>query len=188
MVAISRVQLVFSGSAVVGPAASAFYTTGQVDDLRGPLIALVTQLVQRNPPSLTLTIPNSGEVYDDVTGDLQSLWTDGTTYSAVGTGSPVYAKGVGMRLVWDTLGITNNRRVRGSTFYVPISSNCFSEDGDILEAVRSAGQTAVDTFVAATVTDLSIWTRPKGGAPGKTSGVVAGRLVDKVATLRSRRV
>lgn len=188
MVAISRVQVVFSGGAVVGPAASSFFTTGQVDDLRNPLITFWTAIKGAFPSTLTMTIPNTGETYDDVTGDLLNIWTEGTTFTQSGTSAASFARGVGARVVWDTAGVTNNRRVRGSTFLVPMASNNFSNDGTIDDGTLSDLRTAASALVVAAVTDFTIWTRPKGASPGKTSGVVGSTVPDKVSTLRSRRV
>lgn len=195
MVAISRVKVEFSGSAIVGAGSASFFTTGQVGNLRTPLIALWNQLRTAMPASLSIVIPNSGEVLDDVTGDLTDVWTEGTAYTATGTSSAIFAKGVGMRLVWLTGGTTRNRRVRGSTYVVPLYAQAYDLDGTIESAVLAATRTNAENFVAATQSDFVIWTRPRpapGGigpaTPGKSSGVTGSFVPDAVTTLRSRRV
>jgi len=187
MVAISRVKVEFSGSAVTGPAASSFYTTGQVQNLRNPLVTLWTALRLQMPPTLTVTIPTTGEVFDSVTGDLTDTWSTGTPVALVGTGAGGFAAGVGARLVWKTAGVTNNRRVRGSTFVVPLTIAVYGADGTIDNAVVADWKTKCSDFTVATTTDLVIWTRPRGGTPGKVQGVTGSDVPDRVSTLRSRR-
>lgn len=189
MVAISRVRALFSGSAVQGPAMSSVFTTGDPVNTQAPWAAFWDSLRPMLPPSLTITIPNTGETYEDSTGALTEVWTDGVVGSMVGTsGIPEYARGVGARVVWNTNGTTNNRRVRGSTFIVPIAISSFDVDGTLKTTTRSLLTASVNTFVAATTTDLTIWTRPINGTGGKSSGVTAGAVPDSVSTLRSRRV
>jgi len=194
VVAISRVKVEFSGAAVVGPAASSFFTTGQVQNLRNPLITLWQVLKGQMPPTCTITIPNTGETYDDVTGDLVDVWTDGTTSTQVGEGLGNFARGVGARIVWSTNGVTNNRRVKGSTYVVPITAAAYGPDGTIADGVITAWNAATGIFVAATQSDLIIWTRPVTGGPGQTGsagksqGVTGATVPDRISTLRSRRV
>lgn len=187
MVAISRVSVQFSGSAVVGPSSASFFTTGQPLDFQLPLKALWTALKSSMPSSCTITVPAVGETFDDATGQLIELWTAGTPMVANGGGNEAFARGVGGRLVWNTNGLTNNRRVRGSTFVVPLVAGAYDTDGTLSNAMLSGWNTVVETFVAATSTDFSIWTRPINGAGGKSSGVTGFAIPDKIATLRSRR-
>jgi len=189
MAAISRVQAVFSGSAVVGPAASAVFTTGQVENLRNPWIDFWEVCAGVMPPSLTITIPATGETYDDATGELQEIWAAGTTAVIPGSASqPHFARGVGGRVVWNTQGLTNNRKVKGSTFIIPIAGSFYDTDGTLNAGTVSGIAAAAQAFVVATVTDFVVWTRPVNGAGGKSSGVVSSAFPDKISTLRSRRV
>lgn len=188
MAAISRVQVQFTGPAVIGPSSTSFFTTGQLDDFRTPLTVLWTVLAQQMPPTCTVTIPNTGETFEDDTGALIELWGDGNTFTVVGQGTPVYAAGCGGRIVWTTSSMTNNRRVRGSNFIVPIGSGSYDANGTIADGVVNAWATACQVFRVATATaGHSIWTRPKNGAGGKPNGVTGHLVPDKVATLRSRR-
>lgn len=189
MVAISRVKAVLSGAAVVGPAASSVFTTGQPANIRGPWIDFWEQVLGAFPTSLTVTIPNTGETYEDTTGALIDIWTDGTNDVQTGTSpEPKFASGCGGRVVWGTAGLTNQRRVRGATYLVPFSTAAYQADGTIDNVIQGAIRSAAEAFVAATQSDFVIWTRPIDGAGGKSSGVTGATFPDKVSTLRSRRV
>ena len=187
MANISRIQAVFTGAGVVGPASASMYTTGQVINARVPWFQLWNALANYMPSSVTITIPNTGETYDDATGDLVEIWTSGTTSTVNGAGSGSFAKGVGARIIWNTAGTTNNRRVRGSTFVVPLSGASYDTDGTLTATVAAALASNASTFVAATQSDFVIWTRPRPGVTGKSSGVLGSAAPDTISTLRSRR-
>ena len=83
--------------------------------------------------------------------------------------------------------MTNNRRVRGSTFVVPLHGSSYDVDGTLTSSVASGLASNASTFVAATQSDFVIWTRPRPGVVGKSSGVTGSSAPDKISTLRSRR-
>lgn len=168
---------------------SSVYTTGDPLNTQNPLKDFFTSISGGFPANLTITIPDTGETVEDSTGELLEVWTAGTPGALVGTAtSPAFARGVGVRAVFNTNGLTNNRRVTGSMFLVPLGVGAYDTDGTIAAASLTAFRDAVDDFVAATVGDLSVWTRPVNGAGGKSSGVTSGFVPDKITTLRSRRV
>lgn len=189
MVAISRVQAVFSGAGVVGPASCSVFTTGQLENLRNPWITFWGQIGGLMPPAVTITIPAVGETYEDSTGVLTEIWASGTTSVTTGDAQDTgFARGVGGRVIWNTQGLTNNRRVRGCTYLVPLAASCYDTDGTFDASVVTGIGDAAQAFVVATVNDFSIWTRPENGAGGKSSGVTSSAFPDRISTLRSRRV
>jgi len=187
MTAISRIRVSFTGSAVIGPSSTSFWTEGQPLDVQNKVKDLWQQWCQRMPPSCIITVHNTGETYELETGLFTEFWSAGTSLVLPGTGQPTYTKGVGVRCVWETAGVTGSRRVRGSTFVVPVSTGVWSADGDIETAVRTHMQTAADAYVVATATTNAIWSRPIPGRPGHASRILSAIVPDKVATLRSRR-
>jgi len=188
MVAIDRVKVELSGSAVTGPGVSIFYTTGGGPVLANALQTLYNSLKNVMPVGLQINVQNGGETYESTTGAPLGVWSGGAVSGLLGAASGGYAQGVGARIVWSTGGVTNNRRVRGSTYIVPLSATYYSSDGTIDNTWRTgAGKTAVDAFRTTMGGDLVIWTRPKGGAGGGLNSTTAGNIDDRVSWLRSRR-
>lgn len=187
MVDVSRVQAVWTGAGVTGPSMSVFHTIGLGGDLATEIRALYQAIRDAIPTAMSITVDGAGESYDSVTGEFKGIWTM-TTPPAVVTGNNTgsFAAGAGGRFVWTTNGVTNRRRVRGSTFVVPLGNNAFNTSGGV-QLGTGTGTTAAAAFVAATAGEFVIWTRPVGGAGGKVSEVVSGRMATEPTSLRSRR-
>jgi len=186
MADVSRVEVEWSGNGVIGPALSVFHTIGLGGDLATELRAAYFAIRDAIPTSVTVTVKGTGEVYDSATGAFAGTWSM-TTAPAVVTGNNTgnFASGAGGRWVWVTNGVTNNRRVRGSTFLVPLGNNAYNSSGGI--AITSTGTSAATALVAAATGEFVIWTRPVGGAGGKVSEVISGYIDTKPTSLRSRR-
>jgi hypothetical protein len=189
---IQRLRVAWSSSNVVGPGLSTFYCSTAGDNLSAGVKAFFTGLASTIAGGTTITIPNFGELIEDTTGDLAGSWSsspaDGGTVTATGSGS--FASGVGLRVVWNTSGIHAGRKVRGSTFVVPISSSAFEGAAFIVEAVRANVLTAANGLITAvpSLRILSLPTVHSGVAvPGQSSTVTAALVPDKVSWLRSRR-
>jgi hypothetical protein len=146
------------------------------------------------PDELKLNVLPVIDVYDTVSGDLTASYVAGTVPVTVqGTGAGGYAGGVGVKLTWNTGQIRNGRRVRGSTFIVPIISGLFSTTGTVTGAVQTtistAGQSLISALNAAG-TPLAVWSRPFNGPNprvGFATEVIQGVCSSKSAILRGRR-
>ena len=57
------------------------------------------------------------------------IWLSFRCHSGSGQGG--FAAGVGARVVWETGAVRNGRRVRGSTFVVPIWSSAYETNGTL---------------------------------------------------------
>jgi len=186
MANIKRVRVTWQGGGVVGPSVNTFFfidsATGFVADLATFYDAIKTRL----PSIVSVTIPDNGDTLDAATGSLVGGWTDGTATTVNGTGTAQNPQGVGARVVWLTSGLSGGRRVRGSTFLVPLDASAYGTLGT-LGAGASTISTAAATFVSATSGDFIVWTRPKNGAGGGTSTVTGSDLPLSISTLRSRR-
>jgi hypothetical protein len=113
-----------------------------------------------------------------------------TTPTAVAaSGSSNWASGVGCRQRWLTAGITRGRRVRGSTFLVPLGQNLYDGTGSIADATVTALATAANTLRAADSGSMRIYSRPTSAAnaDGVAHAVTGSDLPDRVSWLRSRR-
>lgn len=187
MTDINRLRATWSGSGVVGPGVSTFYALGTGSALSAAVADLFTDLVAALPVSVNITIPGGGEVIEDSTGATTGTWTSGGGGVISGTDPGAFSQGVGIRMVWETAGLTNNRRVRGSTFMCPLAGNVFANDGTPASGARTVMTDAAIAFVSSLVGDLVIWTKPTDSTPGKISEVTSGTVPDRVSWLTSRR-
>jgi len=187
MANLARVRVVWSGTPVVGGGVSTFYWneahTGFVADLSG----MFTTMVSRFPSGLTWTCENTGDLIDVETGAISGSWTDGSNWSVSGSSASVYAAGVGARIRWQTSGMSNGRRVRGSTFLVPLVAAGYDTDGTLTSAFVTGLQSAAGSLLTNSEGNLRIYTRPVAGSGGRASTVVGFTLPDKVSWLRTRR-
>jgi len=171
----------------VGSGVSTFYFdeahSGWVADLQAFWVALAARV----PSVVTFTTLNTGDIIDEDTGDLVGTWTDGATSTVNSSGSGVYAAGVGVRGRWPTSGIKNGRRVRGSTFIVPLVGSAFQSDGTIDGTVWTSISTAFGNLYTAGAGYQYVWSRPVAGAGGQANLVIGTDVPDKVSWLRSRR-
>lgn len=122
--------------------------------------------------------------------------TDGTLASAVpvtppavisGLASGAYAAPSGAVVTWLTGLVHQGRRVRGRTFFVPLGTNAFENNGTLAAGFLTNLRNAATAYIASAANPC-IWARPD---PGTTNGaaftVAAGSVADKVAILSSRR-
>lgn len=189
MATINRVRVEWSGAAVIGGGLSTFYfdtpDTGWQSDLCDFFEG--TRFVF--PNLVTVTIPNTGDQINDATGEVVGTWTSGSQENWTGGAtSQVHAAGVGARVVWNTLGRTNNRRVRGTTFMVPLSVECYDNAGTLSTNALAVLNDNAASFLTAIGPSFVIWTRPANGAEGGINSVTSRTVPDKVSWLRSRRV
>lgn len=187
MANMARLRVALSGAAVTGPGVSTFYIRGSVGSLLAASLYNFYNSCKGNmPSSLTITMPTGGELIDDATGALTGVWTGGPGTSLVGSDPGGYAKGVGGRVVWETAGITGGRRVRGSTFMIPLGAGAYDTAGTLASILISNWQTAANLVISGNP-DFCVWSKPAAGRPGKSSVVTAATIPDLVSTLRSRR-
>ena len=180
-------RVVWSGSTVAGGGLSTFYFTdgavGQSSDVEDFFYALRAQF----PIGTTITIPSNGDVINDSTGTLVGVWGSSGGVAVSGEGAAAHAAGVGARIVWNTAGINGGRRVKGSTFLVPVIAGLYDTDGTINNASITNMQAAATALVTAQASAFTIYSRSIDGAAGGNNEVTSATAPDKVAWLRSRR-
>lgn len=186
--AIQRLRCAWSGTAVEGPGLTTFYaeadgTLAIQVGASGFFDALKTLI----PTGTTIQIPGGGDLIDELTGSLLGTWGSGTTTTINGTAAGSFAGGVGMRVVWETGTVRAGRRVRGSTFVVPLNSTAYDTSGTLTNGAVTAGQAAVSAMLAQVPTQMRIWSRPRPGLVGAAIPVASGRVPDQVSWLRTRR-
>ena len=187
MTTLARVRAEISGPMVVGPASSTFYFDSAGSGFVTSLLAFYDAIKNQLANGLIINIANSGELIDDATGDLAGTYTDGTGGTVTGGGLNSYVVGVGGVVEWATNGTTNNRRVVGRTFLVPMDTGSIVGAGQVVGAARTIVDGAASTFLTNGGQHMRIWTRPKPGVAGKSSAVTSGALSPNISWLRSRR-
>lgn len=187
MVDIARVRVAWSGSAIVGGGVSTFYSTGTGSVLADAVETFWDATKSYRPAGASCTIPAEGDVLNSSTGELVGGWSGGPGTSIAGTGAGEYAKGVGARVVWNTNGFTNGRRVRGSTYLVPLVASMFAIDGTINDAVRTNIIGFAEAFRTTMGGDFVIWTRPTAEHIGGVNSTTSASCPDTPSWLRTRR-
>lgn len=179
-----------------GPSISVFHFghVGQqspeaaVTALREAFFAVRTYL----PDEVTISFPPGYSELQNQTGQVVDFGSITPPAPVIGTNSNAWAGGAGVRLVWDTNVVARGRRVRGSTFLVPMAQAAFSNSGVVSPAAVTAINTAFNTYLstaAASATRPMIYTRPLPGEPGSGSGnhITAVNTAVRPATLRKRK-
>lgn len=187
MSTLNKVPVFWSGVPVVGGGVSTFYFNGSHVGFLADLSAFFTSVGAYIAGGVTFSFPNSGDLIDDATGNLVGTWSEPPEASVASSGIGQFANGVGCRIVWPTSGTTNNRRVKGSTFLVPLTVGCYTGSGHLDDTIRGNMQTAAAALLGASTPEMVIWTRPVGGAGGASHTVVGALVPDQVSWLRSRR-
>jgi hypothetical protein len=187
---LKRYRVAWSGSPVVGPGLSTFYESpesgvGGADAIE----AFFDGIKGVVPAGVQWTVPSNGDLIVAETGELTGSWSDPGTGGVVSSSGDVpWPSGVGMRVVWNTNGVFHGRRVRGSTFIVPIANASFEGAGNITAGTLSVVQTKANDLVAA-LDNFAIWSRPANLASndGEANQVTSASVPDKVSWLRGRR-
>lgn len=179
------------------PGVSQFYldtvaAQSSVDAIRTFFNALAGLL----PQGLTITVPSSGDIIEEQNGKLAGTWSVGTAPVVVtGTNPSTYAGNAGGVVHWLTQGTAKNRRIRGRTFLVPLSSTAYDASGSMASAALTTIQTAASALVTSMAGNMVVWHRPimqKGTGvvitPGSSADVTSSRVPDLAVSLRSRRI
>lgn len=169
------------------PGAPGFMTFyGTVDDaFRGDVSDFIDAVTNGCPSVISYTVPSEGVIIDDVTGEIETSWSQGTPTVFTGGTAGNFSSASGAVFNWLTNTFVNGRRLRGRTFLVPLSASTYDTDGTIggasLTPLRSAAAALVDGGL------LRCWHRPVAGAGGRSEVVVSSSVPDRVAILTSRR-
>lgn len=190
MATLSRVRIAWVGTTSVGPGVSTFYSSNS--DPAAFITALRTWFGAFNglfPLGTVIKFPSAGETIESTDGAINGAWTMTPLADLTGVGGATYAAGVGLRVSWNTAGITRRRRVRGSTFLVPIASSLYQNNGTIDDASLALVNGAIPALIAADGGSMRVYSRPSavGATDGAAHAVLSGNAPDKVSWLRSRR-
>lgn len=197
MPTLARVRVTLSGTTVIGGGVATFFSSNSDPSaFNTALRAFFLTVGAFQPIGTVYGFEGGGDTIDETTGVINGSWSM-TAPAAVNVGvNAAYAGGVGTRVVWATSGITNGRRVKGSTYIVPLLTSQYDVNGAIADASLGTMVTAANTLRAADSGSMRVYTRPlySGTGPGRTrvrdgksQSVLAATVPDKVSWLRSRR-
>jgi hypothetical protein len=190
MTTLARIRVEWTGAAVVGGGVSTFYSSNaNPATLATAIRTFFSNVVFLFPTSTSILVIGNGDTIVAETGALNGTWTMTQPAVVVGTGTGNWAAGVGARVRWNTNGLTRGRRVKGSTFLVPLTTNNYATDGTIDATTAASTQSAVTVLAAADSGSMRIWSRPSapGAGDGAAHAVTTGTFVDAVTWLRTRR-
>lgn len=188
MPTLQRMRVEWSGTGVVGPSVTTLYFADLSTTAPADVVTLLSAWPLAMPTGLTATVPSSGDTIDAATGEINGTWAiaGGGLVGYGGNGD--FALGVGARIKWNTAGIVGGRRVRGSTFLVPLLGSVYSSTGTLDSSLVTTVESAITTFLASASSTLEVYSRPTATRAGVSSTVTSGSLPNAVSWLRSRRV
>jgi hypothetical protein len=190
MTGINQIRVSWQGTGVVGNAYSTLYATGTTTATNTTLSALVsmfTAIKALIPASITITVPTTGQQYDDVTGQLLGAWSGAGGASIVGTGTGAFGGASGASVKWITGAIVRRHGLVGRTYLVPLIGSAFNAAGVLAPAsVSTILSGAANVSVAGTA---RVWSRPnaKKGYAGASAIIGSVGVSNVDAVLRSRR-
>lgn len=167
-------------------------TQADADDTVVRMRAFVDAWKANLPNVVKIDVMPEVEEINEGTGIMIGVWpvTPGLQFSGGAASTSGWSAPSGAVISWTTPGIRNGRRIRGRTFIVPLSNECYDIDG----TMKATELTRLNTGAAAlrggsTATQFAIYARPT--APGASDGIaypaLAHKVPDMVAILRSRR-
>lgn len=177
------------GPPVTGPSVSTFYGDATQVGFPAAVRAFYSSVAAYLPVGLTATVDSAGDILLDTDGSLQGTWSETSGSVVNGTDNNGWAQGVGGRVRWNTAGVRSGRRVRGTTFLVPIGKDMLTGAGQLDDTMLAAWISAGNTLRAAASSAMRIWSRPHQGLSDGSSHTVTGVFApDEVSWLRSRRL
>lgn len=188
MANLARMRVPWTGSQVVGPSVTSFFFDAAANGYPAAVLALMDALKAQIPVGVQISVPNTGDLINDATGDIIGTWTEPGGGIVTGTGATAFILGTGYRIQWLTDGIRNGRHVRGTTFVVPTISSIFDTSGRLTVAAQNTALTAAQTYLTTLAGAGRVWSRPKGALNGASSTITGRAVPEQPSWLRSRRV
>jgi hypothetical protein len=160
-------------------------------------VTLYTALKNFVPTGMTWTIPGIVDTIEVETGNLIGTAAPGGGGTVVSSGGAVdYKPGVGIRMRWGTGGIVGGRRVTGTTFLVPSTSQEIP-NGVVQGTTIGTIQTAMAAYIANASFVPGVWSKPVEAdstvtppilhRDGAISEILTGTVSPNITWLRSRR-
>lgn len=196
MASIWRYRMRWSGWAG-GPGVSTLYASdvaGTPQDHANAVAGLFADVMTPSgapslmPPNVKLVGDPYVDVINPATGDQTGTVAVAPVATINGGALAAYSDVSGLSITWITAAFLNGRRVKGRTYFVPMSGGAYDTDGTLSTAVLASVQGAITQYLGK-ISEPVIWHRPTtvGGSDGSDSSIAAGRIIDHPAILTSRR-
>lgn len=178
-----------------GPSVNVIHIAGQIetgiDAVNGALRTFYASQAARLPDNISISMPTEVIEIDNATGEMVATAALANQSVVTGTSTAGWGAGLGARIVWGTSTVRFGRRVRGSTFLVPLANTSFDTNGRVADATRTAIVTAADnlrTTLGTLSKDLVVYSRPTVKHPVGTVSSITSTTVSAVpGTLRGRK-
>lgn len=185
MANLYRYRVIWNGLAGL-PGISTFYF-GSAGDPAPDLHTFFSAIATKFPTGLSWSFPTSYDILDDTTGQLTGTGTSAGAATVSPAGGANYAAAVGGCVHWRTAVAVNGRRVKGTTFLVPLVQGSY-DNGTLDSTVVTTIQTAANALVASTMGQvMKVYSRPRPGHGFGVSQVTGASVPDECVVLRSRR-
>lgn len=173
---------------MTGPGISTFYATSSVTTgMPAALVTLFTALRPFVPTGVTWTIPGVADVLEETTGVLVTSNTPGGGGTVNSNGGAVdFKPGVGLRMRWLTAGVVAGRRVNGTTFLAPTTSQEIP-NGIVQSTTVTTIQNAMAAYIADAGFVAGVWSRPTPTRSGSTHAITSQQVPNTLSWLRTRR-
>lgn len=188
MALIARARVSWSGSPVTGPGVSTFYLVGAVTaGWPAALVTLFTAVRNFVPTGVTWTVPGTVDVIESTTGVLVTANSPGGGGTVTSAGGAVdFKPGVGLRMRWLTAGVVAGRRVNGTTFLAPTTSQEIP-NGVVQGTTITSIQTAMTAYLGGGYDNPAIWSKPTPQRVGSIHEITSVQVPSSLSWLRSRR-
>jgi len=183
---LNRVRVALTGVGGLPGVATHYFDSTTVD--MAALRTFWTAPAAVMPTGMVITIPNSGDQFNEATGLITGTWS-GPAQATIATsgGAGSYAAASGAMIRWTPNGIVDGRRPIGKTYLIPMVSSNFSSAGTISGALVTTLSTAATTLLGAYGGSMKLWHRPNSKGAGLQFTLIAGACSNKQVVLRSRR-
>lgn len=185
---MARIRVTWSGTPVVGPGISTFYVQGTVTaGWPAALVTLFTAIRNYVPTGVTWTVPGIADILNVETGVLTGSNSPGGGGTVTSAGGAVdFKPGVGGRIRWGTGGIVAGRKVIGTTFLVPLTSQEYP-NGTIQAGTVTAITNAATTYGNSAGFNPAIYSKPTSLRAGTIHDITSAAVPSGETWLRSRR-
>lgn len=181
-----------SGFSVFHAAQGMSLVTAQAwaDSIRAFFLDLTSTII---PTGVTIDFPGEVLELNTSTGELAGVQGISPPAAVVGSGVGSYSAPSGGRVLWNTSGIVAGRRVKGTTFIVPMLVSAYDDAGTLAPSTITTLSTAAGDYLATLPNIPVVYSRPHPGdgtiapRPGTEHIITSQSVPDRVAVLRSRR-
>lgn len=196
MATLARIRCPWSGFNGA-PAVSTFYCLDPASFR--PLLSPFWEAVTSQLPSTVIVgVEQSGDLINDVNGEITGSWTTGAPIGFPGDLVGSYSAPSGAVINWKTSSVVDGARLRGKTFIVPLGAGTYNTDGSVATGVLDVLRPAATALVDDSDANFVVWHRPRlaskpGVTPvvtqrdGSSAVVTLATVPDLAAVLRSRR-